>query len=198
MFIPAGLAGILLGIFLWIIAMIILRAFGLAKKGFYRFIQNGHSEDLEMGSACHAKEADKVRSEIRKIHPVNKFTKHVRSDYFSGKKVSEFSPNEKSSIQKEYLKHIDAENEAASPQSVQSSPVSLSSGIGVSERESGDERDSSDSCKEFDGGGEGWDRDRLGVRRTVSDQGGGEEGDTDPGFYRVESLREKCCRRNSD
>eukprot|EP00090_Calanus_glacialis_P003364 TRINITY_DN12491_c0_g1_i1.p1 TRINITY_DN12491_c0_g1~~TRINITY_DN12491_c0_g1_i1.p1 ORF type:complete len:367 (-),score=104.18 TRINITY_DN12491_c0_g1_i1:323-1423(-) len=200
MFIPAGLAGILLGAFLWIIAMIILRAYGVAKKSFLRFIQKEDTEDLEMGPSCHAKESEKNKSEIKKIHPVKKLSRHVCSDYFTSRKVAQLIPNEKSSIQKNRLENNEAEKSASS-QSTQSSPVSLSSGIGVSERESGDERDSLASCKEF----ENFERGVAGNWDTRTGQGGQEEvgqvthgGEEDTVVYRVDSLSEKCCRRNSD
>ena len=51
MFIPAILAGILLGIFLWIVAMILLRAYGVIKAHTLRFIQSETREDLELGWA---------------------------------------------------------------------------------------------------------------------------------------------------
>jgi len=52
MFIPAGLAGILLGVFLWIVAMIVLRAYGVIKRAVLRKFQNSNKVDLEMGSPC--------------------------------------------------------------------------------------------------------------------------------------------------
>jgi len=199
MFIPAGLAGILLGVFLWCIAMIILRAYGLAKKSFLRFIQKGDSEDFEMGPSDQSQEAEKDKSEIKKIHPENKISRHLHSDYLSSVSVSQLVTSEKSSIQK----HIHSEKTASS-QSTQSSPVSLSSGIGVSERESGDERDSLASCKEFDNFGRGG-AEKMWDTRTVLVQGGEEDRERvsqseegDRVMYRVESLHEKCCRRNSE
>lgn len=176
MFIPAGIAGILLGVFLWIIAMIILRAFGVAKKAVIRFIQKENSEDFEMGPSNN--------SDVTNIHPESK---QMHSDFINSVRVSQLTANEKESIQKDCIQKRLTEKTVLSP-STQSSPVSLSSGIGTSERESGDERDSLTSCKELhhfrDSG-------RTFRTRTVSEPGSREA-------YQTELWHEKSCRRNSD
>jgi len=184
MFIPAGIAGILLGVFLWIIAMIILRAYGLAKKAVLRFIQKGNLEDFEMGPSC--PNNDQHTSDMTKIHPESK---SVHSDYLNSVRVSQLTTNEKSSIQKDYLqKRLGGNHNQGSSPSTQSSPVSLSSGIGTSERESGDERDSLTSSKELQHFGQ---TGRTWRSRTASEPGGqGRDG--------TECWHEKSYRRNSD
>jgi len=176
MFIPAGIAGILLGVFLWIIAMIILRAYGVAKKAVLRFIQKENPQDFEMGPSN--------KSDMTKIHPESK---QMQSDYIDSARVSQWTANEKESIQKDCIQKRLTGRTVISP-STQSSPVSLSSGIGTSERESGDERDSLSSCKELQyfGGARGTLR-----TRTVSEPG---NRGPDP----TECWHEKSCRRNSD
>ena len=166
----------MLGVFLWIIAMIILRAYGVAKKAVIRFIQKENSEDFEMGPSNH--------SDVTNIHPESK---QMHSDFINSVRVSQLTANEKESIQKDCIQKRLTEKTVLSP-STQSSPVSLSSGIGTSERESGDERDSLTSCKELHHFG---DAGRTFRTRTVSEPGS-------RGAYQTELWHEKSCRRNSD
>ena len=160
MFIPAGIAGILLGVFLWIVAMIILRTFGLVKKSILRFIQSEGSEDLEMGGQCNNPDADKNTFQHKKIQYVSEKNRDLTSDY-----ITHIPPCEKSSFQKS-PSGKSREVKSGLSQSTQSSPVSLSSGIGASERESADDRDSLSSCKDF----HSFTRERGGGDQTVRAQ----------------------------
>ena len=102
MFIPAVILGILLAVFLWSLAMLALRTFGLIKKK----VLSEKSGDLEMFPSH---QPDKISEKVSYSGPPGPpgFTSRLSSS--------------------------------------QSSPVSLSSGIGVSERES---EGSSCDCEE--------------------------------------------------
>ena len=98
MFIPAVILGVILGVFLWSLAMLALRTFGLIKKK----VLSEKSRDLEMFPSS---PPDKISEKVSYSGPPG-FSSRLSSSH--------------------------------------SSPVSLSSGIGVSERES---ESSADSCQ---------------------------------------------------
>jgi len=130
MFVPAIVAGSLLSISFWILAMIILRTYGLIRTKIFPHDKN---EDLEM---CPSND---VKEKCQKDSPSTLQSKEF-SVIATNQRVSSLSrqcdckPNK-------LLKNTFEEKLSSSSHSFHSSPVSLSSGIGVSERGSGDERD---------------------------------------------------------
>ena len=136
MFVPAIVAGSLLSISFWILAMIILRTYGLCTAKLFPKEKN---QDLEM---CPSKEGkEKCQKDSSPALRSKEF-----SVISSNQRVSSLSRQCDCKPSK-LLKNTFEEKLSSSSHSFHSSPVSLSSGIGVSERGSGDDgdRDSRDS-----------------------------------------------------
>jgi len=129
MFVPAIVAGTLLSISFWILAMIIIRTYGHLRKKLFPSLCTG--QDLEMNPSGKHKEVEPSAV------PGKVFRSDMVTIMSSGR---EFRPA------KLYKKGFDGKF-VSSSSSFHSSPVSLSSGIGASERDTGDtgDTDSRDS-----------------------------------------------------
>jgi len=135
MFVPAIVAGTLLSISFWILAMIVLRTYGLLRNKIFGAIKI--VEDVEM---CNHNNTT--------VKTVNNYSRQESSESFDGHgrdKSSKFVEDKScDNSPSKLLKTASDEKLSSSSRSCRSfhsSPVSMSSGIGVSERDSGDERD---------------------------------------------------------
>jgi len=143
MFIPAAVLGVILGIIIWVCFMFCLRLYGRFKQQLW-------------GPTSKTKEVEglELKSPIDK-NPSN-WPSSTSSTSFDKKKVSEFNKSVVELVHQRRDYRLGEEQQGASvsttgPSSFQSSPKSISSGIGVSEKENFsdnvDEEDEEDAVK---------------------------------------------------
>ena len=130
MFVPAVVAGTLLSITFWIIAMLLLRTYGLIRNKI--FSNESRADDVEM---CNSKYSKNKSNTSKTIHEnggsiiSNNGFHHQMTAY--NRHPGDLSDCDCDTKQTKLLTIRNSHH---------SSPVSLSSGIGVSERDSCDDR----------------------------------------------------------
>jgi len=143
MFVPAAVCGVILGIIIWVCFMFCLRVYGRFKQHLWGPKSNTKEvEDLELKSPI-----DKSPSS---------WPSSASSTSYDKKKVSDFNKSVVELVHQRRDYSLGEEQQGASvtttgPSSFQSSPKSISSGIGVSEKENFsdnvDEEDEEDAVK---------------------------------------------------
>ena len=140
MFVPAIVAGSLLSITFWIITMLILRSYGWMRK---RLFPSQSKQDLEMCSSSDNKVSVQLKANI-----------NISDDLPELQNISREQTMKSLSLQCEskptkLLKSISDEKLSSVSRSYHPSPISVSSGIGVSERDSSGGEE--ESCRHTSG-----------------------------------------------
>ena len=148
MFLPAAVAGVLLGIIIWVCALLLLRTYGHIRTlwcGHTNKVQDRDHIELKPGQVMVARGGgpDILWESVQEKHGprVMESTHHqtASSRYFDTGKVQEFNQSVVDLVRRGYMASEQEDTEPAS--SSRSSPKSISSGIGVSEKESHSEKE---------------------------------------------------------